>query len=96
MLFVNDIIDNINVDPNNIFSIYELKLFLILYADDQVVFATSPETLQALLNDIEHYCNICGLKINTNETKAMILRKEGIRMFEFYIYEQTIENCRLF
>ena len=86
MLFVNDIIDNINVDLSNIFSINELKLFLILYADDQVVFATSPETLQLLMNDKEYYCNVCGLKINTNKTKAMIFEKGRHTYFEFYIY----------
>ena len=53
MLFVNDIVHNINSDLSNIFSVNELKLFLILYADDQVVFASSPQTLQSLLNDIE-------------------------------------------
>ena len=91
MLFVNDIIDNINVDLNNIFSINELKLFLILYADDQVVFATSPETLQSLLNDIERYCTVCGMKINTSKTKAMIFEKGRHAYFDFYIYGQTIE-----
>ena len=58
MLFVNDIIGNINADLGNIFTLNEMKLFLILYADDQVVFAKSPETLQSLLFDIETYCNI--------------------------------------
>ena len=48
MLFVNDIIGNINADLGNIFTLNEMKLFLILYADDQVVFAKSPETLQSL------------------------------------------------
>ena len=37
MLFVNDIVNNINVDLNGVFTINELKLFLILFADDQVV-----------------------------------------------------------
>ena len=79
MLFVNDIIDNINVDLSNIFSINELKLFLILYEDDQVVLATSPETLQSLMNDIEYCCNICGLKQLTQiKQKPWILRKGGI------------------
>ena len=44
MFFVNDIIDNINTNLQNIFTINELKLFLILFADDQVLFVTSPET----------------------------------------------------
>ena len=54
MLFVNDINDN----TKNIFTVNELKLFLILYADDQVVFAKSPETLQSMLTDIENYCRL--------------------------------------
>ena len=61
--FVNDIIDNINTNLQNIFTINELKLFLILFADDQVLFATSPETLQSLLTDLENYCQLFGLKI---------------------------------
>ena len=75
MLFVNDIMENINADLQNIFSINELKLFLILFADDQVLFATSPNTLQLLLSDLETYCQLWGLKINTNKTKAMIFEK---------------------
>ena len=46
MLFVNDIIENINSDLEDIFTLNEIKLFLILDADDQVAFAKSPETLQ--------------------------------------------------
>ena len=75
MLFVNDIVDNINTDLDNIFTLNELKLFLISYADEQVVFATSPESLQSLLNDIENYCNLWGLKINTQKAKATIFEK---------------------
>jgi len=44
MLFVNDIMDNINSDLNGMFTINEFKLFLILYADDQALFALSPES----------------------------------------------------
>ena len=46
MLFINDIKQNINTDLNDIFSIDEMRLFLLLYADDAVVFAKSPEVLQ--------------------------------------------------
>ena len=57
MFFVNDIIENINTDLNNIFTINELKIFFILFADDQVLFAKSPETLQSLLTDLEIIVN---------------------------------------
>ena len=72
MLFLNDIVNNINADLNMIFTINELKLFLILFADDQVVFVKSPQTLQSMLKDIENYCDTWRLKINTSKTKAMI------------------------
>ena len=46
MLFINDIVQNINTNLDDIFTIDELQLFLLLYADDAVVFAKSPEVLQ--------------------------------------------------
>ena len=92
MLFVNDIMENINANLQNIFSINELKLFLILFADDQVLFATSPNTLQLLLSDLETYCQLWGLKINSNKTKAMIFEKgRQATYFDFYIYGTAIE-----
>ena len=91
MLFVNDIVENINTDLENIFSLNELKLFLVLYADDQVVFATSPESLQSILTDIETYCRLWGLKINIEKTKAMIFEKGRHSQYDFYIYNTAIE-----
>ena len=38
-------------------------------------FARSKENLQSILNDIELYCGIWGLNINTSKTKAMIFEK---------------------
>ena len=61
------------------------KLFLILFADDQVLFATSPDTFQSLLSDLETYCQLWGLKINTDKTKAMVFQK-GRTRFGFFIY----------
>ena len=47
MLFINNIVQNINVGLDQIFTIDDLQLFLMLYADDAVVFAKSPEALQS-------------------------------------------------
>ena len=91
MLFVNDMIDCINSNINDIFTIDELKLFIILFADDQVVFAKSAHALQLLLNDIENYCTTWGIKINTNKTKVMIFEKRRRTTHEFFIYNMAIE-----
>ena len=50
MLFINDIIENINADFKNVFRIEELRIFMLLYVDDAVVFAKSPTVLQSMLN----------------------------------------------
>ena len=92
MLFVNDIVDNINTNLDGIFTIYEIKLFLIMFADDQVLFATSTITLQAMLIDIESYCNTWKLKINVNKTKVLIFEK-GTRhtYYDFYPCNEKLE-----
>ena len=44
---------NIIVGLDQIFTVGDIKLFLMLYTDDAVVFATSPIILQSILYDIE-------------------------------------------
>ena len=96
-IFVNDILDNINTNIEGIFTIEEIKIFLIAYADDQVLFSTSPTSLQSMLNDIEVYCNTWGLKINVNKTKVLIFEK-GSRSthYDFYLYNEKLENVSSF
>lgn len=96
MLFVNDINDCINTNLSDIFTINELKIFLILFADDQALFAKSPETLQFMLNDIQNYCQLWGLKINTSKTKAMIFEKGRHSQYDFFIYNTRIDIVESF
>ena len=50
----------LEINDNNVY----LKLFVLLYADDTVVFATSEETLIQSLNLFSNYCNQWKLDIN--------------------------------
>ena len=63
MLFINDIVQKVNVGLDQIFTVDDMKLFLMLYADDAVVFAKSPIVLQSILSDIESYWTLWGFKI---------------------------------
>ena len=72
LFFLNDILDNINSNLNGIITIDDLQIFLLLFADDAVLFARDPASLQSMLNDVESYCNDWGLRLNTNTTKIMI------------------------
>ena len=75
MFFINDIVTSINTDIEQLFSIDELTIFMLLYADDAVIFSTSEQNLQTLLINLEKYCNTWDLKINTNKTKIMVFEK---------------------
>ena len=44
LMFINDIVDNINIDLENIFTVDQIRFFMLLYADDAVVFAKSWES----------------------------------------------------
>lgn len=56
-----------------------LKLFLLLYADDTIIFAESAEKLQVAMNCLDNYCKLWKLKINIDKTKVVIFSKGKIR-----------------
>jgi hypothetical protein len=89
LYFVNDIIENLNGDIENIFTVGEKKLFIILFADDAVLFGHSPQALQSLLDDLSNYCKTWGLTVNTNKTKIMIFEK-GRHTAHTFIFNNKI------
>ena len=79
-----------------VYTIDDVKLFMLLFANDAVVFYQYPKTLQSILNDIENYCISCGLKLNTNKTKIMMFEAGWPTHYEFYIYNKRIEIVESF
>ena len=49
-----------------------MRLFVLLFADDTVLFSKSKEDLQTALNIFSEYCTTWKLTINTAKTKVMI------------------------
>jgi hypothetical protein len=97
-MFINDLEKNINSDIDNIFTFNELKIFILVYADDSVIFALSPESLQSMLNDVQLYCNTWGLKVNTTKTKIMIFEKGISRntAYDFMYNDNILEVVNSF
>ena len=90
IMFVNDILENINVEIDGIFTIDEFRLFLLLFADDQALFSTTPEGLQSMLSSM--YCNKWQMQINTAKTKVMIFEKSrNHSTHDFFLYGQKLE-----
>ena len=72
MFFINDIITCIDTHAEDTLSVDDVVLFILLYADDAVIFAKSAESLQNMINDIQNYCNTWHLTINSSKTKIMV------------------------
>ena len=91
MMFIYDIAQNMNANFDDIFTTNELRIFILLYADDAVIFAKSPRVLQSLLHDLETYCLRWGLKINTPKTKVMIFEKGETTHYDFFLNNVKLE-----
>ena len=65
LFFINDIMACFNENINDVFHINDLRIFLLMFADESVLFSQSPHGLQSLLNDLSDYCNRWRIKINT-------------------------------
>ena len=53
-----------------------INMYVLLYADDTLVMAESPEELQCALNEVNIYCEKWGLTINQRKTKVVIFPEE--------------------
>ena len=83
-MFLNDLEDMHTKNGANGIDVYMFKLYMILYADDIILFANSAEDLQSNLDSLSQYCQRWKLPVNTSKTNVMVFRK-GSRL-------QTILN----
>lgn len=57
----------------------ELKLYVLLYADDTVILAESHIELLSALNAMYLYCKTWKLEVNASKTKIAIFRKRSCK-----------------
>ena len=91
LYFINDIIDSFDQNIDGLFKLNGENLFILLFADDTVLFAHTPTALQSLLNDLQNFCQYWGLKINTNKTKVMIFELGRYTNYNFVLNENVLE-----
>ena len=54
-----------------------VAVFMLLYADDVVLIANDPDTLQAQLQALEQYCHDWDMDVNLSKTKVVVFRRPG-------------------
>ena len=70
-----------------------LQLDCLMYADDIVIFSTSPEGLQNKLNVLGKYCDDRGMKVNIQKTKIIIFNKAGRTINQPFVYKNSEIEC---
>ena len=97
-LYINDLEDTLYLKGAKGVDTGLLKIFLLMYADDIVIFANSADELQYNLDILGEYCKQWKLKVNINKTKVLIFRKGGRvpRNLEFLYDDAAIEIVNQF
>ena len=71
---------------------YFLRIYVLLYADDTIVMAESPEELQIALDKVKEYCDTWKLQINVSKTKVVIFSRGKVRNVPNFKYgEENID-----
>ena len=73
-------------------TIDDVKLFLLFYADDAVIFAESIEELQNGINIFHDYCNRWKLMLNTEKSQIVFFKKGRQRSHEKWKYGEKELN----
>ena len=76
-MYLNDFEDMHMKNGLNGIDINMFKIFLILYADDIVLFENTSIEFQASLDLILEYCQKWKLKVNTEKTKNFVEKVVG-------------------
>jgi len=70
-LYLNDSEEKLLLTGYQGIEMYMFKIFLLLYADDIVLFSQTPEGLQKGFNILQEYCYTWKIKVNIGKTKVM-------------------------
>ena len=97
ILYVNDVCTNIDYNSLTEHDLNQLSIFMLLFADDMVLFTTDQTSLQKQLDSLYVYSIKYGLKININKTKICIFRKRRQNNnFQWFINNIQIEIVESF
>ena len=97
IFFIDDILESFSSNVDDTLLIDDFNLFMLLYADNAVLFAKPAETLQNMLNKLHEYSALWKLRVNTDKTKIMIFekgRKTNIDIFYNNTLLEVVDNFK--
>ena len=74
IFFLNDITSAVNNNHIDLTTLDDIQIFMLLFADDTVIFSYSKEGLRILLNNVHDYCTKLGINVNIDKTVVMVFK----------------------
>jgi hypothetical protein len=69
-----------------------IEIFVLLYANDTVIFSESKEGMQSALNILQSYCDKWKLTVNVNKTKVLVFSKRKCHQnFDFTLNSEQLD-----
>ena len=86
-------ITGVTCEVNDEFIYVYLKLYILLYADDTVLFSNSKDDLQQTLDVFERYCDDWKLSVNVAKSKVLIFTASRYaENTRFYFKQSELET----
>ena len=101
-LFLNDLENymftnnGFNLELNDDYLDVYLKLIVLLYADDTVIFSKSEDQLVSVFNTFTNNCSLWKLKINYDKTKILVFGDRTRRNRNIVVDNHEIETVDSF
>ena len=97
-IFINDLAIEIKEKHSGVKLNNELKVPILLYADDIILLATSANELKNMLKTVYNWCSKWRLKVNSTKTKIMHFRnkKKPLTEHVFKYGEETLEVVHVY
>lgn len=99
-LYLNDLVSHLSADydglrdfsvdldsylSDNDIQVY-YRMYALLYADDTILLAETPEQLQSALDSMYTYCNDNKLCVNEKKTKIIVFSRGKLRRYPSFYY----------
>ena len=92
IMFVNDMQSELSDIADPIRLIDDITLFMLMYADDTVLFSKSEIGLQILLNKLAVYCDKWDLVVNEKKTGVCVFESRKSQNVFRWSYKHTLLN----
>ena len=86
---MNDLQESISIGSHGI-DLDTMKIFVLLFADDLVLFAETVIELQRMINRLAEYCDLWHIKVHVLKTKVIVFRNGGpLREYERWKFKDS-------